>query len=164
MKRLWTPWRMKLILGPKLEGCLFCEKAREDNDKENLILYRGSTCFIMLNAYPYNNGHLMVVPYAHVGNVDQLDTPVLTDLMLLVKRSVIVLQRAMNPDGFNMGVNIGKVAGAGIEGHVHFHVVPRWLGDTNFMPVLGETRLIPEPLDVTYDKLIAAGIADPTIA
>ncbi|MCL5265898.1 MAG: HIT domain-containing protein [Chloroflexi bacterium] len=155
---------MKLILGPKLEGCLFCEKAREDNDKQNLILHRGSTCFIMLNAYPYNNGHLMVVPYAHVGNVDQLDTPVLTDLMLLVKRSVIVLQRAMNPDGFNMGVNIGKVAGAGIEGHVHFHVVPRWLGDTNFMPVLGETRLIPEPLDVTYDKLIAAGIADLTIA
>lgn len=164
MNILWTPWRMKFILGPKLEGCLFCDKIKTTNDREDLILYRGSTCFIILNAYPYNNGHLMVVPYDHKGNLDQLETPVLTELMLLTKRSIVALQHAMRPDGFNMGINIGKVAGAGVEGHVHFHVVPRWLGDTNFMPALGETRLIPEPLDQTYDKLIAAGIADPGTA
>lgn len=161
MKRLWTPWRLKFILGPKPEGCLFCNKIRESNDRENLILFRGTSCFIILNAYPYTNGHLMVAPYAHVRNVDQMDTETMTELMLLTKRSVIALQRAMNPDGFNMGINIGKVAGAGVEDHIHLHVVPRWLGDTNFMPVLAETRLIPEPLLDTYDRLIAAGIAEP---
>ncbi len=163
MKRLWTPWRLKFILGPKMEGCLFCQKLAENKDKENLILYRGQHCFIMLNAYPYTNGHLMVVPYAHVRNLDQLDTPTLTDLMLLTKRSIVALQKVMSPDGFNMGINVGKVAGAGVEDHVHFHVVPRWLGDTNFMPVLAETRLIPEPLNDTYDRLVAAGIADPEL-
>ncbi len=163
MKRLWTPWRLRFILGPKMEGCLFCQKLAENKDKENLILYRGQHCFIMLNAYPYTNGHLMVVPYAHVRNLDQLDTPTLTDLMLLTKRSIVALQKVMSPDGFNMGINVGKVAGAGVEDHVHFHVVPRWLGDTNFMPVLAETRLIPEPLNDTYDRLVAAGIADPEL-
>ena len=146
-----------------MEGCLFCQKLAENKDKENLILYRGQHCFIMLNAYPYTNGHLMVVPYAHVRNLDQLDTPTLTDLMLLTKRSIVALQKVMSPDGFNMGINVGKVAGAGVEDHVHFHVVPRWLGDTNFMPVLAETRLIPEPLNDTYDRLVAAGIADPEL-
>ena len=163
MKRLLTPWRLRFILGPKMEGCLFCQKLAENKDKENLILYRGQHCFIMLNAYPYTNGHLMVVPYAHVRNLDQLDTPTLTDLMLLTKRSIVALQKVMSPDGFNMGINVGKVAGAGVEDHVHFHVVPRWLGDTNFMPVLAETRLIPEPLNDTYDRLVAAGIADPEL-
>ncbi|MBI2954759.1 MAG: HIT domain-containing protein [Chloroflexi bacterium] len=164
MKRLWTPWRMKLIMSPKPEGCLFCEKAPMANDKENLILFRGSTCFIMLNAYPYNNGHVMVAPYAHARNLDQLDTPAMTEMMLLAKRSVTALQRAMNPEGYNMGINVGKVAGAGVEHHIHFHVVPRWLGDTNFMSTLAEMRVIPEALDETYDKLIAAGIADPELA
>ncbi len=142
-----------------MEGCLFCDKAAATEDRENYILFRGPTCYIILNAYPYNNGHLMVVPYAHVRNLDELDAPVLTEIMLLTKRSVIALKKAMNPEGFNMGFNIGKVAGAGVEGHVHFHVVPRWGGDTNFMPVLGDIRLIPETLEDTYDKLIAAGIA-----
>jgi ATP adenylyltransferase len=160
METKWTPWRMKFIMGPKLEGCLFCDKATATEDRANFVLFRGPTCYIILNAYPYNNGHLMVVPYAHVRNLDELDAPALTEIMLLTKRSITVLKKTMNPDGFNMGINIGKVAGAGVDGHVHFHVVPRWLGDTNFMPVLGDTRLIPELLVDTYDKLIVAGIAD----
>ncbi len=114
----------------------------------------------MLNAYPYNNGHVMVVPYAHVKSPEQLDSETLTEIMLLVNRSLSALKQAMNPEGFNIGANIGKVAGAGVEDHVHFHVVPRWAGDTNFMPVMAGTRLIPEELGDTYRRLQAAGICD----
>ncbi|MCL4459416.1 MAG: HIT domain-containing protein [Chloroflexi bacterium] len=159
MKRLWTPWRLDYILGEKATGCIFCEKARENRDRENYILYRGERGFIMLNLYPYNNGHLMVVPYAHVCGLEELDEATLAELMRLVKRGTAALQRAMNPEGFNIGMNIGKVAGAGIADHVHLHVVPRWAGDTNFIPVLSDTRLIPELPETTYERLIAAGIA-----
>lgn len=150
---------MKYILGEKRRGCLFCQTIAEKNDAENLILYRSNKAFIMLNAFPYNNGHVMVAPYAHVRSLDQLDTETLTDTMLLVKRSMIAIKKAMKPDGFNVGANIGKVAGAGIEDHVHVHLVPRWAGDTNFMPVLAKTRLIPEDLSDTYRRLVEAGIA-----
>lgn len=161
MERLWTPWRMKYILSEKGAGCLFCEVIADNKDFENLVLYRGKKAFIMLNAYPYNNGHVMVAPNAHVKDLDQLDTETLTELMLLVTKSIRALKKSMNPEGFNVGVNMGAVAGAGIEEHVHIHVVPRWCGDTNFMPVLAGTRLIPEELHDTYRKLQAAGITDP---
>jgi len=164
MKRMWTPWRMEYILSDKAEeraGCIFCLKPREARDRDNLILYRGKHNYIILNLYPYNNGHLMVVPYKHSSNVDELDEPTLAEMMVLVQRSVAALQRAMSPDGFNIGLNIGRPAGAGVDYHVHMHVVPRWVGDSNFMPVIGETRLIPEDLATTYDHLIQAGIAAP---
>ena len=147
---------MKYIVSKKGEGCIFCDKVAENDDQANYILYRGKTCYVMLNLYPYNNGHLMVSPYRHVPSPEQLQEDELTEMMLLVNRSIRALRWAMHPDGFNIGVNIGKAAGAGIEEHVHIHIVPRWEGDTNFMPVLSQTRVIPELLDDTYRKLKAA--------
>ncbi|HID61887.1 MAG TPA: HIT domain-containing protein, partial [Anaerolineae bacterium] len=126
MKRLWSPWRMKYIISKKGEGCIFCDKIAENNDEANYILHRGKTCYVMLNLYPYNNGHLMVSPYRHVPSPEQLAEEELTEMMLMVNRSLRALRRAMRPDGFNIGVNIGKAAGAGIEEHVHIHIVPRW--------------------------------------
>lgn len=161
MNRLWTPWRMEFVAGPRAPGCVLCDKAaQEDRDRENYVLYRGATCLIMLNLYPYNNGHLMVVPYYHVGGLEDLNDECAGEMMLLARRSVAALRKAMNPGGFNVGINLGKTAGAGIHDHVHLHVVPRWEGDTNFMPVLGETRVIPELLETTYEKLLEAGIAE----
>lgn len=159
MRVMWTPWRMDFILSGKPVECIFCSKPREQRDRENYILYRGHHGFVMLNAYPYNNGHLLVTPYAHVPTLEQLDDATSAELMLLTRRGIGALRRAMTPEGFNVGVNIGKAAGAGITDHVHVHVVPRWTGDTNFMPVVGDVRLVPELLETTYDKLIAAGIA-----
>lgn len=156
MKRLWSPWRMKYIMRKKGEECIFCEKIADDNDQANYILQRGETCYVMLNLYPYNNGHLMVSPYRHVPSPEQLEEDELTEMMLLVNRSLKALRRAMRPDGFNIGANIGKAAGSGIEDHVHIHVVPRWDADTNFMPIFAHTRVIPELLDETYQKLKAA--------
>lgn len=150
---------MEFILADKTDGCIFCKKKCQDNDRENYIVYRGTDGFIMLNAYPYTGGHLMVVPYAHVGTVEGLDVGAVTELMALVQRSVRALRLALHPEGFNIGMNIGKSAGAGIADHVHIHVVPRWQGDTNFMPVLADARTIPELLTDTYDRLVAAGIA-----
>lgn len=147
-------------MGSKPDECIFCVKPRERRDRENYILYRGKHGFIILNAYPYNNGHLLVLPYAHVATLEELDVPTVTELMTMVQRSIRAIGRAMAPEGYNVGANIGKVAGAGIADHVHLHVVPRWGGDTNFMPVLGGVRLVPELLETTYDKLLAAGIAE----
>ncbi len=154
---------MEYILSDKADfetGCLFCSKARQGNDRENLILYRGQRTFIILNLYPYNNGHLMVVPYEHTRNVDELDEATLAEMMSEAKRAVQALEKAMSPDGFNIGINIGKSAGAGVDNHVHMHVVPRWVGDSNFMPVVSETRLIPEDPQTTYERLLQAGIAE----
>ncbi len=156
MKRLWAPWRLRYILGKKPKECLFCVKAKESKDRENYILYRGRRCFIMLNIYPYNNGHLMIAPYRHVASLEDLDEETLTELMVLLNKSLRLLRQVMDPHGFNIGINLGKAAGAGIVEHVHIHVVPRWKGDTNFMPVLAETKVIPELLDETYEKLMAA--------
>lgn len=152
---------MKFILSKKGQGCIFCEKPAEGRDRENYILYRGEHGFIMLNAYPYNNGHLLVVPYVHVASVEDLDPETLAELMLLVNRGIATLRKAQQPQGFNIGINMGSVAGAGIADHVHLHVVPRWQGDNNFLPVIGDTRLIPECLDDTYQRMLDAGIANP---
>ena len=153
IRPIWAPWRMQYILSKKGPECIFCEEPKEDKDRENLILYRSTQGFIIMNLYPYNNGHLMVVPYRHVYSITELSDDELRDLMRMVQQSVQCLKEAFLPEGFNIGLNIGKVAGAGIEEHLHFHVIPRWVGDTHFMAVLGEVRVIPEHVLNTYDKL-----------
>ncbi|MGH2457879.1 MAG: HIT family protein [Chloroflexota bacterium] len=160
MERIWTPWRMAFIQGEKPAGCIFCAKPAESRDRENYILYRGRHNFIILNAFPYTSGHLMIVPYRHVSTLEDLESEVTTELMDLSKRALAALRQAGRPQAFNVGMNIGTAAGAGIADHVHLHVVPRWAGDSNFMPVVGNARLLPEALDATYEKLIAAGIGD----
>ena len=155
MKILWAPWRIKYILGKK-EGCIFCDKVKENKDKENYVLLRGKNGFVMLNTFPYTNGHLMVAPYRHVPDLDGLEESELGELMRLVKTCTQILKKALNPEGFNIGANLGKVAGAGVEGHIHIHIVPRWEGDTSFISTVGETKIIPESLDDTYKKLLAA--------
>jgi ATP adenylyltransferase len=153
MKQLWAPWRMPYLKEGQSRGCIFCEKIRRKDDRSNLILYRGRRTFVMMNLYPYSNGHLLVSPYRHVGSFEGLDLPTLTDLMRTTQRAIKALRLVFKPDAFNLGVNQGREAGAGIESHVHFHIVPRWNGDTNFMPVLADTRVIPEDLKSSYDKL-----------
>lgn len=151
---LWAPWRMQYIAGPKSDGCILCGKAKEGADAKNLILARGSFTYVLLNIYPYNLGHLMIAPYRHVDNLGKLSPEERGEIMAWASRSERVLREAFHAEGFNIGVNVGKVAGAGIDDHVHMHVVPRWGGDTNFMPVLGETKVIPEHLEETYAKLL----------
>jgi ATP adenylyltransferase len=143
---------MDYILRKKEKGCLFCRKPKEKKDKENLILYRGKTAFIVMNKFPYNNGHLMVIPIRHCVDLEALNDEESQELYSLVSLSVRVLKETLRPHGFNVGLNLGGAGGAG-EPHLHFHVVPRWNGDTNFMPALGETKVIPEYLARTYDKL-----------
>ena len=150
---LWAPWRMKYIESPRRETCIFCIGDDESKDKENLVVYRGSKSFIIMNRYPYNTGHLMIAPYRHVGDLTQLSDEELLDLMKNVNLSIKILRETFKPEGFNIGVNIGRVAGAGIEDHVHIHVVPRWAGDTNFMPTIAQVKVIPELLETTYNKL-----------
>jgi len=152
MKYLWAPWRMDYILGNKKKGCFFCEKLKEKRNVENLILYQGEFVFVIMNKYPYTNGHLMVVPKRHCRDLEQLDANELRELFELLKASTQVLKASLHPHGFNIGMNIGKIGGAG-EDHLHLHIVPRWAGDTNFMPVIGETKIIPEYLEKTYQKL-----------
>jgi len=137
---------------PRPEGCLFCLKPREE-DVVAHIVHRGRLCYVILNRFPYNNGHLMVVPYAHVANIEDLDAETVAELLALTQLSVRVLRQAYQPQGFNLGMNIGEVAGAGVAGHVHLHVVPRWGGDTNYMTIVGQTRVIAEWLDQTYHQL-----------
>ncbi len=156
MKYLWAPWRMEYILKEKNEGCIFCEIPKENQDKENYVLYRGKFCFVILNTYPYNNGHIMIAPYAHIKNLEELNRDTINELMSLCQKSISVLKEKMNPQGFNIGANIGKVGGAGILEHVHLHIVPRWQGDTNFMPVISDTKVMPQYLSETYDLLKAA--------
>ena len=156
--RLWAPWRMVYIEGIDREddnGCIFCDKPAENADRENLILHRGETCFIIMNRFPYNNGHLLIVPYHHTAELGDLDAAVRLELLDTCDRAVRAMKNTMRPDGFNMGANLGRTAGAGIADHFHLHLVPRWNGDTNFMPVVGSTKVISESLDHTYDKLHA---------
>ncbi len=153
MERLWAPWRMEYLQGEHVEGCIFCEKPAENNDRANYLLYRGEYAYILLNIYPYSNGHLMVAPYAHVAQLTDLDQVVRSEIMELATLCTKLLARTSHPAGFNLGANMGKAAGAGYDEHFHLHVVPRWLGDTNFMPVVGNTRVIPESLDETYERL-----------
>ncbi|WP_456450775.1 HIT family protein [Palaeococcus sp. (in: euryarchaeotes)] len=153
MKLIWAPWRIEYIRSPKHDGCIFCDFPKENRDRERLILYRGEHAFVIMNNYPYNPGHVMIAPYRHVGKWEELTDEELLDMMKLSQLIIKALKRAMNPDGFNLGVNLGRVAGAGIEDHVHIHIVPRWNGDTNFMPVVADTKIIPESLEETYKEL-----------
>ncbi len=153
MKYVWAPWRIEYIKAEKPAGCIFCDKPKESKDKNNYILYRGRKNFIMLNSYPYNPGHILVAPYRHTGNLDEFTEEERSEHYELVSRSVAVLKKVLKPDGLNIGANLGRVAGAGIEDHFHSHVVPRWQGDNNFMPVLGDARVIPQALADTYDTL-----------
>jgi len=153
-ENLWAPWRLKYVtrIGED-EGCIFCSKPKEDNDKENLILYRGETCYIIMNLYPYNNGHLMVIPYRHLSDFTLMTDEEMLETMLLTKKVINAFKETMNPNGFNTGYNLGRAAGAGIDAHIHFHIVPRWNGDSNFMPVIGETKVISQHIGDTYDIL-----------
>ncbi len=150
---IWAPWRLEYILSKKGPECIFCVKPKEEKDEENLILRRSALGFVIMNLYPYNNGHLMVVPYRHVYSITDLNNDELLDLMKMTQQAVSCLKEAFRPEGFNIGLNIGRVAGAGIEEHLHFHIIPRWVGDTHFMAVLGEVRVIPEHVKSTYHKL-----------
>jgi ATP adenylyltransferase len=154
MDHLWTPWRMAYIRGEKkpVEGCVFCALGA-DAHNDTQVVARSQFVYVTLNLYPYNNGHLMVVPYEHVQTQESLSTEALTDLMLTINRCIGALRRVYNPAAFNLGANIGAAAGAGIAEHYHFHVVPRWNGDANFMSVVGDTRVIPDTLEHTYLEL-----------
>ncbi len=156
MDHLWAPWRIKYILSNKGGDCIFCVKPSRKEDRNRLILYRSQSSIIMLNRFPYNSGHLMVAPMRHTGDLEDLTARELRDLSVLLKRTVSLLKKAMDPHGFNIGMNIGQVSGAGVTDHLHFHIVPRWTGDTNFMPVTGETIVVPECLEKTYEKLRSA--------
>ncbi len=155
MENLWAPWRMAFIT-PKDQpapGCIFCTQPAANRDDEYHILYRGEHCFMMLNKYPYNNGHLMIAPYQHVDSISLLDAETLAELMAQAQLALKAIRLAMHPDGFNMGINEGKVAGAGFDEHMHYHIVPRWNGDTNFMPVIADIKVMPDHLDNVYRQL-----------
>jgi ATP adenylyltransferase len=163
MQPIWAPWRMEFIAGEKPKGCIFClfpAETGEENDRKNLVVARTASSFVMLNKYPYNSGHVMVIPRRHGADFSALSEAELLDLQRLLQRSVEVIREAYSPDGFNIGMNMGHIAGAGIPDHLHYHVVPRWGGDTNFMPVLAETKVLIEHLARTQEKL-AAGFARP---
>jgi ATP adenylyltransferase len=156
MKRLWAPWRMKYIseISKKDDGCIFCAKPLETADKSNLILHRGDKNFIILNAFPYSNGHVLIVPYLHTSELEKLDEAVSKESWRFLVLCKKVLAKVYKPDGFNIGMNIGRSAGAGIEQHLHIHIVPRWNGDVNFMPVMSDTRVISQDIGDTYDLLV----------
>ncbi len=154
MNILWAPWRMEYIENAdKDEGCIFCDKPKENQDRGNLIVHRGKMGFVMMNRYPYNNGHLMVVPYQHTDELNTLSHEQKSELFDFLILSKKILTKIMKPQGFNIGMNLGRIAGAGIVDHLHFHVVPRWSGDTNFMPILGHTNVVSEGLMETWEKL-----------
>ena len=150
MKQIWAPWRMEYIRMEKTEGCVLCDKPGENNDETNHILHRGAYNFVIMNMYPYNPGHLLIAPYRHIAGIDEMNTEERNEHFEIVSRCISLIKEEFNPGGLNVGINMGKVAGAGIADHVHTHVVPRWQGDTNFMPVIGETRVIPQALIETY--------------
>ncbi len=154
MDRLWTPWRYRYISRANpLDGCIFCIKAAENKDAENYIVHRGKLNFVLLNLFPYTNGHLMIAPYQHVATLAETPQDVLAEMIGLTQRAEANLRAAYRPHGFNLGMNVGESAGAGVAGHIHMHVLPRWTGDANFMSTIGETRVLPEELPVTYEKL-----------
>jgi ATP adenylyltransferase len=158
MDHLWAPWRMEYILESQESAaeCIFCHKPAENRDAANLIAYRSRHCFVMLNKFPYNNGHLMIIPFKHEADLTRLDDETLLDLHHVLSKSIQVLRLVMNPHGMNIGINLGRTAGAGIEDHLHYHLVPRWNGDTNFMPVLAGTKVLSEALTKTWEKLNAS--------
>ncbi len=150
MKTVWAPWRIEYILSDKEESCIFCDALSKNDD---LTLFKGEITMAMMNKYPYINGHILVAPVRHLSALDQLNSEETQSLLITVEKSVSIIKKAMNPDGFNVGLNLGKVAGAGVEEHLHFHIVPRWFGDTNALTVLADVRVIPEHLQTTYNNL-----------
>ena len=161
MDRLYAPWRMAYVEQPSASvpnatGCVFCDKAASTDDVSNLIVHRGKTCFVLLNLFPYNNGHLMVVPYLHTAKLTDLDAEASLELLTLAKSAQKALAKAMHPEGYNLGMNLGTAAGAGIADHLHLHVVPSWNGDTNFMPVLADVKVLPDALEHSCRKLCEA--------
>jgi ATP adenylyltransferase len=154
MKQLWAPWRMEYIKSEKSGECIFCSIPKEYDDAKNYILYRGHSAFVVMNIFPYNSAHIMISPFRHIGCLTEQDSKESKEMNQLTHGCIDILRVAINPEGFNIGYNIGKAGGAGYEEHIHCHIVPRWIGDTNFMPVLGETKVHPELLNETYDKLL----------
>jgi len=156
MDHLWTPWRYAYVSGADLiSGCIFCN-APKQIDQQALIVHRGTHCYVILNLYPYTNGHVMVVPYAHLDELQKLPADAAQEMMSLTQRSEGILRSLYRPDGINLGMNIGKAAGAGVAGHIHMHVLPRWVADANFISVIGETRVLPETLQVTWERISKA--------
>jgi len=159
MERLWAPWRAEYIASvEEMKDCLFCTvgSTPAEEDAKNFLLLRAEKCFVMLNAFPYNTGHVMVAPFRHVGNLEEMDDAELAELMKLTQFMERVLKKAYKPHGFNIGMNLGAVAGAGVRGHIHLHILPRWEGDTNFMPTIGQTKVLSESLEVSYEKIKGA--------
>lgn len=156
--RLFTPWRMKYVASTRQqpEGCVFCAKLNDPSelDRTNYLVYRARTVFAIMNIYPYNTGHLMILPNQHVARLIEVPPEVQVEMMMLTTYFTELLTDVMRPDGFNIGLNLGRAAGAGIDSHLHIHIVPRWSGDSNFMAVVGETRVLPEDLSDTYDRLV----------
>ena len=155
MDYLWTPWRYKYLseAAGKEPECIFCAALAAKNDAEALIVHRAAKNFVILNRYPYTSGHVMVVPYAHVAELAKCDAETLNEMMALAKRVESAVRKSYKPDGMNLGLNLGRAAGAGVDGHLHMHILPRWFGDTNFMTTVGETRVHPEDLQTTYERL-----------
>jgi ATP adenylyltransferase len=154
LEYLWSPWRMEYIMSEKDEGhCTLCVEAAKPDGLENLVVYHGKRVFLILNRFPYTSGHIMVVPFEHCASLEQLDSATMTELMEITAKSLVVLRKVYRPEGYNIGMNIGEVSGAGITDHVHIHVVPRWGGDTNFMSTLASTRVLPETLEDTFTRI-----------
>jgi ATP adenylyltransferase len=157
MDYLWTPWRYQYIAdATKDDRCIFCDAIAANDDAKMLIVFRGTKNYVILNRYPYTTGHVMVVPYAHVADLAAADPEVLSEMMRFAQRVKVALEKTYHPEGYNLGMNLGRAAGAGVTGHLHLHVLPRWSGDSNFMTVVGETRVEPENLATTYEKLRSA--------
>jgi ATP adenylyltransferase len=157
MDYLWTPWRYQyLARAGKQDGCVFCAAPRETDDRATLVVHRAERNFVILNRFPYTSGHLMIVPYEHASSLEALDVATVSEMMLLARTAEGLLRTLYRPDGLNFGLNLGASAGAGIAGHLHLHGLPRWMGDANFMTVIGETRLLPETLEITWERLSTA--------
>jgi ATP adenylyltransferase len=154
MDYLWTPWRYAYVSGShQATGCVFCDAPKEKDDSKVFIVHRGKSCFIILNAFPYTPGHVMIVPYQHLDELQKLPADAANEMMALTQRMETVLRELYRPDGINLGMNIGKAAGAGIAGHIHMHILPRWVADSNFVSVIGETRVLPETLEETWKRM-----------
>jgi len=155
-ERIWAPWRLPYVKDASKDmeqECIFCAKPAQGEDEANLIVHRGERCFVILNLFPYTNGHLMVAPYEHVASLPEVEAQTIAEIMALAQRAMTILEEVYSPHGYNVGFNQGRVAGAGVEHHIHMHVVPRWGGDTNFMPVLADTRVMPQSLEQSYEAL-----------
>jgi len=153
MDHLWTPWRYAYVTGAdRATGCIFCDAPKETDEKAHIV-HRGAHCYIILNTYPYTNGHVMIVPYAHLDELQKLPSPAAAEMMALTQRMEVVLRSLYRPDGINLGMNIGQAAGAGVAGHIHMHILPRWIADANFASVIGETRVLPEALETTWQRI-----------